>query len=180
MKEAYLASGQRICTYDDALDLRYRQHVYTFAQNSLFQIGWADSLIIEKQATRCLYSSYSDEDMRKLNFLSEIAVSKVGRELDGYRVNKTILNLSTASDTNFLHTHAEDKVLLYYVNLEWADGWHGETLFFDEVCKDVVHTSAYTPGRVLVFDGGIPHTIRPQSHRAPQYRFTLSVFLDKV
>ena len=68
---------------------------------------------------------------------------------------------------------------MYYVNLEWRDGWHGETLFFDESCKDIVYASPYTPGRVIAFDAKIPHTIRPQSHLASFYRFTLALVYTK-
>jgi hypothetical protein len=70
-------------------------------------------------------------------------------------------------------------VLLYYVNLEWREGWHGETLFFQENLKDVAFTSVYTPGRLIAFDAKIPHTIRPQSHIAAQYRFTLAMVFNK-
>lgn len=39
--------------------------------------------------------------------------------------------------------------------------------------------SVYKPGRIILFDGHIPHTIRPQSIKGPKFRFTLSVFLRK-
>ena len=39
----------------------------------------------------------------------------------------------------------------------------------------------YVPGRLLMFDGTEPHSIRPQSFSGPQYRFTVSVFFkDKA
>lgn len=179
MKEMIFQHGKRVCVYDDLFDAFFRSSVYSFARNSLFTIGWADTYIIEKQQYTYLHSVYSQDDMDRLGVVEKIANSEAAQELDGYTLSKTILNLSTASDTNYLHAHPEDKVLLYYVNLEWLDGWHGETLFFSEDHKDVVFASPYTPGRLLSFDAKIPHTIRPQSHIAPQYRFTLSMFLNK-
>ena len=67
---------------------------------------------------------------------------------------------------------------MYYANLEWRDEWHGETLFYDH---NRVSTNAYqyTPGRILEFDGSLPHSIRPQSFIGPQYRFTVSTFFTK-
>jgi hypothetical protein len=65
------------------------------------------------------------------------------------------------------------------VNQEWRDGWHGETLFFSENLKEIVHAMVYTPGRVVVFDGNIPHAIRPQSIIGPQFRYTLAMVFDK-
>jgi Rps23 Pro-64 3,4-dihydroxylase Tpa1-like proline 4-hydroxylase len=79
----------------------------------------------------------------------------------------------------YAHTHGEDKVLLYYINMEWKEGWHGETQFYSDDLKEVKYTSPYTPGRLILFDGKIPHTMRPQSIIAPKFRFSLSMFLKK-
>jgi hypothetical protein len=179
MKELFVHGGKRICVYDDLFTSHYKSEVYTFAQHSNFSIGWADGAIVEKQTNKLLHSSFSEEDVSRLGILNIIAMSEAARELDGYSLNKTVLNLSTAADTNYTHTHREDKVLLYYVNLEWFDGWHGETLFFNERHTDVIFASPYTPGRLISFDAKIPHTIRPQSHIAAQYRFTLALIFNK-
>jgi hypothetical protein len=179
MKELFVYGGKRICVYDDLFTSYYKSQVYLFAQHSNFSIGWADGAIVEKQANRFLHSSFSEEDVSRLGILNAIAMSEAAKELDGYSLCKTVLNLSTAADTNYTHTHPEDKVLLYYANLEWFDGWHGETLFFNEQHTDVVFASPYTPGRLISFDAKIPHTIRPQSHIAAQYRFTLALIFNK-
>lgn len=179
MKELFVQHGKRICVYDNLFDAFYKNTAYSFARNSLFGIGWGDTDIAEKQSYANLHSVYSEEDLKRLEILKKIEASAAGNELSGHVLSKAILNLSTAADTNYMHTHAEDKVLLYYVNLEWFDGWHGETLFFSEDGKDVVFASPYSPGRLVVFDAKIPHTIRPQSHIAAQYRFTLSLFLNR-
>jgi hypothetical protein len=179
MKELFFENGKRIAIYDNIFDPHFRSNAYSFANNSHFIIGWADGAIVEKQANRFIHSVYSDDDVERLGILKRIALSPAAKELDGYKLQKTILNLSTAADTNYIHTHPEDKILLYYVNLEWFDGWHGETLFFSDDGKDVVFTSSYTPGRLLVFDAKIQHTIRPQSHIAAQYRFTLALIFNK-
>ena len=179
MREYRVERDKRICIYDNLFDLKYRQDIYTFAQNSYFTIGWADSNIIENQGNRFLHSIYSLEDLNNLGIVHRIINSEAGKELEGYDNITAVLNLSTAADTNYVHAHPESKILLYYVNIEWRDGWHGETLFYSEDLKDVAFASAYTPGRLLVFDASIPHTIRPQSHIAAQYRFTLALVLEK-
>ena len=71
------------------------------------------------------------------------------------------------------------QVLLYYVNLSWTDGWHGETLFYNPYnLKEVEYTSLYVPGRIILFDGTVPHAIRPQSVKATKFRLSLSLFFD--
>ena len=134
--------GREIRVYDDIFDLQYKQEIYTFAQNSFFRIGWADGSIIENQTHRYLHSTYTEEDVKRLGILNRITKTEAASELQGYKLDLTILNLSTAADVNFIHSHPQDKVLLYYVNLEWKDGWHGETLFYGENLKDVFVPSA--------------------------------------
>jgi hypothetical protein len=179
MKELFVDGGKRIAVYDDLFTLDQRQQIYSFADKSLFQIGWADTSIPERSSHRYLHSVYSKEDTDRLGILEKIKGTAAAQELYGYVHYKTILNLSTPADVNFCHTHPEDKVLLYYVNMEWRDGWHGETLFFDEPCKNIVFANPYTPGRLISFDAKIPHSIRPQSHIASFYRFTLALIFNK-
>ena len=179
MKEVITDSGRFIRIYDDVLNLEMRQRVLQFAMNSKFNIGWSDSAIDDSMRYKNLHSVFSDEDNKTLGLIDRLLNSEVGKEFEGHRIEKCILNLSTASDINFYHAHPEDKVVLYYVNLEWNDGWHGETLFYDESLKNIELATPYTPGRVTVFDAKIPHSIRPQSGLATQYRFTLATILVK-
>lgn len=172
-------NGRCLTVYDNVIDFEFRNRVYNFAQNSLFRIGWSDSSVIENKHHRSLHSSYSDEDMARLGLLERLKQTCVADEMSGHVLSSCVMNLSTPADANFLHAHPEDKIILYYVNLEWRDGWHGETLFFDESGKEVVYTSPYTPGRIIAFDGRIPHTIRPQSYLSPFYRFTLAMVYKK-
>ena len=45
--------------------------------------------------------------------------------------------------------------------------------------NNIAYTTPYIPGRFILFDGSIPHTIRPQSSKAPKFRFTISIFFEK-
>ena len=179
IRETQVDNGRTIRVYDDVFDMEYRHSLYSFAQSSTFRIGWADSVLAENKKYQFLHSTYSKDDLDRLGFLSHLEQTPVANETLGFTLSNCVLNLSTPSDINFIHTHPEDKVLLYYVNLEWHDGWHGETMFYDESGKEVVFASAYTPNRLIAFDAKIPHTIRPQSHLAPHYRLTLALVYTK-
>jgi SM-20-related protein len=63
--------------------------------------------------------------------------------------------------------------------MEWQDGWGGETLFYDEGNKEIIYGSKFTPNRVVVFDGNIPHNIKHQNRIADKYRMSLSIFFNK-
>jgi hypothetical protein len=176
----YIADRERLIhVYDDVFDLAYKQKIYDFVQKSFFRIGWADGVIAEKNQYQFLHSTYSEEDLEKLGYIQALKDSEVAQELVGHKISKAVVNLSTPSDANFIHAHPEDKVILYYVNLEWLDGWHGETLFYSESFKDIVFASPYTPGRIIAFNAKIPHTIRPQSSLASHYRFTFALVLTE-
>ena len=179
IREVEVDNGRKLRVYDNVFDMDYRAQVYKFATESLFRIGWADSVLAENKKYQFLHSTYSKDDLDRLGFLSHLEQTPVANETLGFTLSNCVLNLSTPSDINFIHTHPEDRVLLYYVNLEWHDGWHGETMFYDESGKEVVFASAYTPNRLIAFDAKIPHTIRPQSHLAPHYRLTLALVYTK-
>lgn len=179
MTELFVDRNKRIAIYDDLFSFREREEFFGFVENSYFKIGWADGTIPERLANRFLHSVFSVDDLNRMGILNKIINSDANKELVGYFCQQAVVNLSTAADTNYIHTHPNQKILLYYANLEWQEGWHGETLFFDEASKNIVFGNPYTPGRLIAFDGSIPHTIRPQSHIATQYRFTLALILNK-
>ena len=177
MKE-YFVEDKRISIYDDIFPLHFRERIYKYATSSLYSIGYGDSLEQDKIGYRFLYSSYSKEDIDNLGYIKELEKTPVISEMEGYHISKVVMKLTSPSDVNFIHTHQESKVLLYYVNLSWQEGWFGETLFYGQNKKDIFFSSAYTPGRLVTFDASIPHTIRPQSILANVYRFTLATVLD--
>jgi len=179
IQEIEVDNGRQLRIYDNVFDMEYRHSLYAFALSSKFQIGWADSVQAEHRKHQFLHSVFSIEDLNRADLLGRLGKTPVAQEMVGYTLSKCILNLSTPSDVNFVHAHPEDKILLYYINQEWHDGWHGETLFFDESGKHIMFASAYTPNRLIAFDAKIPHTIRPQSHIAAFYRFTLALLYTK-
>lgn len=178
-REVEVDNGRKLRVYDDVFDMEYRHNLYTFGQKSMYRIGWADGPVVEHRKHQLLHSFYSPEDIERIGLVPKLQATPVGQEMEGFTLNKCVMNLSTPSDANFVHAHPEDKVLLYYINLEWHDGWHGETLFYDEPGREVMFASAYTPNRLIAFDAKIPHTIRPQSTIAAFYRLTLAMIYTK-
>ena len=168
--------------YDDIVPFTKRTAFYQFAQNSLYKIGWADRGDYEKRAFPCLHSFFSPNDLTKMKilpFIEEI-FQKSKFKKKKMNIAKTVLNLSKPGDIHYNHIHLDRIGILYYINLDWKPEWYGETLFWDKDEKEIIYTSPYTPGRLIIFDAEkIPHTLRPQSSIGPAYRFTLSIFLKK-
>ncbi len=180
MNEIQAEGSRSIRVYDDVFDLTQVTNMYGFAIESTFRIGWADDISLERLPYKSMYSDYSPDDVARISLLPALQNSKAAAELVGYEVAHCKLNLSTPADVNFIHAHAEDRVLLMYLNPKWEEGYHGETLFLNQARKEVIYTSLFTPNRVVSFSGSIPHTIRPQSYLSPFYRLTLSLILNKT
>jgi len=178
MREYILDKNKQLSVYDDVFDLRVRQNIFLVALNSKFSIGWSDGVILDNSINRFLHAAWTDRELSECGILEAIGETPVAKEIGSLKLSRAILNLATPNDSYFYHAHSEKKILLYYVNLEWLDGWHGETLFFDESGRDILFTSRFTPNRIIAFDGSIPHALRPPSILATKFRFSLALIYD--
>lgn len=179
MKTHTLSSGKQIHIYDGLLPLQLRSQVFQFIKNSRFVIGWHDGEYEKARGHEFLHSVYSEEDNFNAGLLPFLRTTEVNAHINSISPLKSMVNLSVPSDTHFPHAHPESLVVLYYANLDWEHHWHGETLFYTEDLSEIEVALKYTPGRVVVFDGSIPHSIRPQSISADKYRFTYAMTFQK-
>jgi SM-20-related protein len=165
--------------YDDLVTPSYRECIYDFVQASFFKIGNQDGSLIETSSHRYLHSPYSKEDLINSKFVEAVQGTEVGDLLNTHEITSVRVNLSVPSDSNFLHTHHESIVILYYVNLKWDADWAGETVFYSDNMDEIIKAVNIKPGRIVVFDGSLFHSVRPQAPVAPHYRFTLAITLQK-
>lgn len=98
-----------------------------------------------------------------------------------YRVYRSYCNHAAYGDMLFIHTDIQpgEKGLtaLWYIAPEWNAEWGGETLFYNsQMDAEVVVTPK--PGRLVVFDGGIPHVGRPPNRICYAPRYTLAFKLQ--
>ena len=173
-----LSSGRQIHVYDGLIPAALRNNIYEVVRGSAFFIGWADSDHEVGARHLCLYSGYTARHNDNAGLLPFLKTTEINDHIKNLTMRRSVVNLSTPSHTHFPHTHKEQLVALYYVNLEWNHSWHGETLFYSEDLKDIELALPYTPGRLVLFDGRIPHSIRPQSQIADHYRFTYAITFD--
>lgn len=173
-----LSSGKEIHIYDGLLPLGLRDRVFNFLSNSKFVIGWGDGTHEKAIKYKFLHSQFNDEDNENCGLLPFLKNTAVNELIKNLTVKKSIVNLSVPSDTHFVHAHPEKIVVLYYANMDWEQHWHGETLFYAEDLSDIEVALKYTPGRVIVFDATIPHSMRPQSISADNYRFTYALTFE--
>lgn len=73
----------------------------------------------------------------------------------------------------------KQKTVLVYMNPVWHPEWGGETVFFDDTL-DAKYIVQPRPGRVVIFDGRIPHTAKTPSLKFLYNRFILAFkYMDK-
>jgi hypothetical protein len=171
-KKHILSTGKEIHIYDGLVPLSIRDHVFVYVSSSKYMIGWKDGLFEDAVRHKYLFSSFSEQDNDECRLLPFLKITAVGELIKDLTLTKSVVNLSTPSDTHFAHVHPEKLVVLYYANMKWEQHWHGETLFYTEDLNEIELAIRYQPGRVIVFDASIPHAIRPQSVCADHFRFT--------
>lgn len=170
--------GKEIHVFDGVLTESVKNKIFSIARNASYKFAEHDTIVPEFHANDQHLVGYCEHEYVNDFFLPELSrPQEIAERIDGLKIQNAFFNVSTPSGVNFVHTHVQPWVLLYYVNLHWPPGAFGETHFYTEDSKDVQYTSTFTPGRIVLFNGSIPHTIRPQSIIGPSHRFTLTMFL---
>ena len=151
-----------------------------FARRSLFKIGWADgdhvSDVIGQR--RMLYSHYSDEDLKNMEFFQRMKSPRLEELIAGRTPIRPLVNLVEPSNVMCNHSHLKEDSLIYYMNPRWLPEYAGETLIYEDDSEDTSRAVSFVPGRVLWLSREVQHSIRPPSHACPTYRFTFACFFE--
>ena len=88
------------------------------------------------------------------------------------------INVLKAGDTPGVHVDApywveDNKTVILYLNPEWNPNFGGETVFYDHRLEAQRIVSPI-PGRIVIFDGRVPHSGRPPTNRYPINRYIMS------
>lgn len=166
--------------YDDVFTYHERYKFYNFIKNSNYRVSGSDGVSIDQ--VHQIFSSYRTKDIDKMGmtsteFFQELAVSHNFFQQGQKQLR---INLSAPSERNFVHSDAEGMTFLYYVNMDWELHWGGHTLFMDDNLQDAMFCCVYKPGRVVVFDGTIPHMIMTPTMMASSHRYSLAIQFNEL
>jgi hypothetical protein len=179
MKLIKTSNGKEIKIYDDLIPYDVRLKLYKFINNSLFRVKGNDEALVENQIEQNIFSSYSKSDLDNTNFLKIPEIQHILKEVKGYEIYQTRINLGTLSDKNHFHVDSglgtDFKSLLYYPNMRWIIDWGGYTLFANENLSEIEYCASYKPGRIILFDGTIPHCAAPPSNFSPCFRYSFII-----
>jgi len=177
MKEIKTSSGKSISIYDDLFTMAQRQEFYNYAKNCNFRLNATDNPTIEYQSDISLLSNLNTSDINQFGFFRCINDDNLDKIFSEYILESCLINLSTPADIYHIHSDVHLKkgiTLIYYINMNWNIEWAGETLFFDDSGSEIEYISPYKPGRLVLFDGQIPHMIRPATFKSNLHRMTLA------
>jgi hypothetical protein len=180
-KSEHEINGKKIIVIDDLFTAKERLTFYNFVYNAPYSLSRiAHDLPEYRNDHKTLKSALSLADILDIGFFQNSFILDFIKT-NKLRLRKAYVNLCTAGDTYSYHIDDEEKnstnvpSLLYYCNLNWEPNWEGETHFADENMKNILFSTSFIPGRIVLFDGSIPHKSSQPSFAAPYYRFVLAV-----
>lgn len=173
------ADGKPIHIFDNLFTYNEREKFYSWCSGQRFTNMGQDTGRLEHKGDFNLFSQLFEEDVRNSGFWEMENTKYLLPLIEGYEQAQARVNLSTLHDKNRFHcdTYGSDDVrtILYYPNMEWHSEWGGYTLFTNQEGNKLEYCSFYIPGRVVIFDGTIPHCISAPSIGAPAYRLSFVI-----
>lgn len=166
--------------FDNLFTAADRERLYNFCSTRNFTTDGSDTPRLEYKGDFNLYCNLlAGNQLQESNFLKLGNVKYITDLLDGYEIIQARVNLSTLHDKNRFHCDAagsnDVRTILYYPNMSWNIDWGGYTMFTNQTITKMEYCSFYIPGRVILFDGTIPHCIASPSIAAPTYRFSFVI-----
>ena len=165
--------------FDNVLMEDTREGLYMFSSSTDYQMVGKMYQHLKQDNILVTSIKWTKKEWETSKFIPSICNGKLIEAIDGLVFDSATINLSFPSSIQFPHTHGDCKVLVYYINPDWRNEYYGETIFYNETMSEASKTVLYKPNRAILFDGNTPHSIRPSSHIAPQYRFTLGIFFQQ-
>jgi SM-20-related protein len=72
-------------------------------------------------------------------------------------IQRIYANFNLYGDFQFSHTDGDEWTALFFLNSEWKEDWGGEFILYDETMDGLGYSIQPKPGRLVIFDGMIPH-----------------------
>ena len=90
-------------------------------------------------------------------------------------LSRVYANCASFGEYQHVHTDGDVWTILFFVNSRWHTDWGGELSLYHDLQATVATTIRPRPGRVVIFDGDIPHRAGVPSKYCPDPRITLAI-----
>ena len=173
-------NGREVDIYDDLFTFQEISRMFIAVRNfpytaTNFSDGFRSHIYGEKHKLKYVFGSREEAtDFGIINRLNQVNPHFA----KNYIVHRQYVNLGTTGDFDTIHiddNHLEKpKTALYYPHPDWNIHWGGHTFFFNEKLDSIEYTAAYKPGRLVIFDGSIPHCGSPPYASAQDKRYVVT------
>lgn len=173
---------ERIWVYDNLFTFAERSALYQFFLGSRFMFDRGAFPFPEAGSNVFqLRSTYNQEDVKNSKFFNGKVQSVLqGLGANQFEVVSPRVNACLPSDVYQYHTDSTDAnciSLLYFANLDWKPEWEGETIFAEPDGKNIFCSTAFIPGRLVLFNSSIPHKSSQPSFGSKYHRFVFNLTL---
>lgn len=175
-KHIITSDNKNIYVYDDLFNFCEKQNYYNFAKNSMFKITGSDGPLSENK--KQIFSRYSEQDLNNFGLLKSTGFHQLNKKFNflDKKIHQIRINCSNVAEDCSFHVDVENGItFLYFCNLSWRPEWSGQTLFTSQNLNEIEYCSFFVPGRVIIFDGDIPHMIIPPNVHAPTHRISFVI-----
>jgi len=190
-----LWSIDEVGTVEDRRDLdrELRAGVHPFAYYAKHDHGtdapeyfWGADLMVEGDSRYGGLARQSGRDVpTSLESLPPEGVARrVWSRIEGlfegtrFHVHGVFLNGQSHGQDGEIHRDwdrpGEGYTFVVFMNTSWEASWQGEAVFYDAMETSIRWSVIPEPGRLVVFDGSIPHWGRAPARRCPALRLTLA------
>lgn len=66
------------------------------------------------------------------------------------------------------------RTIVMFCNEHWASSWGGELVFYDHSKENIIKSVLPKPGRIVIFNGHVPHSARSPAATCDRLRMTLA------
>lgn len=156
--------GHSIFVFDDLLPAKDLDALMHTVRSGGYNDMEADSYSADKVQWILGFEVEEFVQTSMWQLFNRIVTTASGKE--GYYPYDIGCNNIQKSDTTTIHRdcglHENEFTLLVYLNQNWTENHHGETVFFaDMEGSEVIFALRPKYGRIALFHGSIPHSARP-------------------
>jgi len=181
-------NNRNVYIHDKLLEHKDIIYLEQYAINSLYKHSNKDYLDVDKPVDYKWVCELTEEESRNIGLLDNIVRLPFFNSYSDIMIHRQYINCSTFDVIDRIHTdysfNNKDKELkgdvytaLYYGNSVWQPDWFGETHFYNDDLSEIALSIMPKPGRLVIFDGAIPHSARTPSRGCPYPRYTYATKL---
>lgn len=122
-----------------------------------------------------------ESELRELNdwgFLADLWCRVKSKYLDRETLVGVYANGQTCGQDTPIHRDNRPglpgKTVVVFCNSHWASAWGGELMFYTNDKADLIKSVMPKPGRIVIFDGEIPHSAKAPNMSCAELRVTLA------